>query len=124
MPFAFLIIGVVLVVAGVRDKTSELFSLLKQDFSGKTSYEVWALSILVIGGLGYIKSLQGLSRAFMALVLIVLFVSNGGFFQQFNSEILSPSASSTGATTQQPSTTSVTAGAIQAAITTIGGLIP
>jgi len=103
MPFAFLIIGVVLVVAGVRDKTSELFTLLKQDFSGKTSFEVWALAILVIGGLGYIQKLQGLSRAFMALVLLVLFLSNGGFFQQFNAQIFAPSTGAGNTTTPNSS---------------------
>lgn len=103
MPFAFLIIGIVLVVAGVRNKTPELFTLLKQDFSGKTTYEVWALSILVIGALGYIKTLQGLSRAFMALVLIVLILTHGGFFEQFNSQLLSPLSSDTGTGTTTPS---------------------
>jgi hypothetical protein len=92
MPFLFIILGLVLVVAGVRGtvvtqgNTEGLYPLLLGDLTGSGSFEVWIIAILIIGGLGYIKDFEGLSRAFLALVVLVLFLSNGGFFQKFQQE--------------------------------------
>jgi hypothetical protein len=91
MPFALLIIGAVLLVSGVRNTTggqNGLFALLTSDFTdtGQGSFTHWILAILVIGMIGYIDSLQKLSRMFLVLVIISMVVSNGGFFQKFNQE--------------------------------------
>ena len=83
MPFALAIIGIVLLVAGVRNKQDDLFSLLKGDFTGPNNFIFWMLSILAIGALGYIPKLKPLSTAFLALVIVVLFLRKGtGFFAQ------------------------------------------
>lgn len=95
MPFAFLIVGVVLVAAGVRDKSSDLWQLVRGDFEGDSNYLRWALSILVIGSLGYIEPLKPVSRAFLFLLIVVLFLSNGGFFDKFNQDFFSPSSPDT-----------------------------
>jgi len=87
MPFAFLIIGGVFTVAAVRGNSAQLFSLLRSDLTGKDNYLYWALSILVLGALGYIDDLKPLSRGFLVLVLIVLVLANGGFFQLFNESL-------------------------------------
>ncbi len=81
-----------MVIASVRNTVADdvetkalgLTSLLKQDFQGKNNFAYWVLSILIIGAIGYIKPLQPVSRAFMLLVIIVLFLSNKGVFDQFN----------------------------------------
>lgn len=86
MPFALIITGIVLVVAGVRGTEGDLFTLLKGDLSGPHNFEYWLISILIIGALGYIPDLKTLSRAFLVLVILVLLISNGGFFQNFNQE--------------------------------------
>lgn len=86
MPFAFLIIGAVFVTAGLRGTDSDLFSLIKSDFSnepGKPGFFAWLISILIIGSLGYIEPIKPVSRAFLILLVVVLFLSNGGFFQKF-----------------------------------------
>lgn len=83
MPFVLLIIGVVLVVAGVRNTQSLLFSLLKDDLTGQGSFIPWLVAIAVIGGLGYIKPIRPITTAFLVLLIVVLFLSNGGFFQKF-----------------------------------------
>lgn len=83
MPFVLLIVGVILVVAGVRNTQTLLFSLLKQDFTGQGSFIPWFVVILAIGALGYIKPLKPITTAFLVLIIIVLFLSNGGFFQKF-----------------------------------------
>lgn len=87
MPFAFIIVGVLLLVSAVRNTSSDLFTLVKGDFSGSNSFLHWLVAILIIGALGYIEPIRPLSRAFMALVIIVLFLSNQGFFAKFNQEV-------------------------------------
>lgn len=90
MPFAFIIIGLVCLVSGVRGTNSQLGALVKNDFTGSKNFIYWMLSILIIGALGYIKEIQPLSRAFLVLVIIVLFLSNKGVFAQFNKQISAP----------------------------------
>lgn len=87
MPFVLLIVGVVLVVAGFRGELSNLWALLRGDFTGQGNYIFWALSILVIGSVGYIERLRPIANAFLTLVIIVLFLSNRGFFQKFTSAL-------------------------------------
>jgi hypothetical protein len=86
MAFAFLIIGAVFITAGVRETDGELTDLIKGDFTsknGKPSFIAWLMAILLIGALGYIEPIKPVSRAFLVLVVIVLFLSNGGFFEKF-----------------------------------------
>ena len=88
MAFVFIIVGVVLVIAGVRGTQGQLWAQLQKDFSpaeqqaGQHSFLPWFFAILVIGAIGYIEDLKPFSRAFLALVIIVLFLSNNGFFAQ------------------------------------------
>ena len=88
MSFVFIIIGAIFLIAGVRDKQDELWALLQKDFSpsqqaqGQHSFLPWFFAILVIGALGYVENLKELSRAFLVLVIVVLFLSNNGFFAQ------------------------------------------
>lgn len=96
MPFAFIIVGIVLVVAGVRGTSGQLLTLLKGDLTGKNSYLYWMASILILGALGYDEDIRPLSRAFMTLVIVVLILRNGGFFSLFNQAL---------ATISQPSPT-------------------
>lgn len=93
MPFALVIIGVVLLIAAVRGTTGDsgsqkgLFTLVKGDFSGPNNFIYWFVAILIIGMIGYIPDLKKLSVAFLTLVIVVLFLSRGGFFQQFTSAL-------------------------------------
>jgi uncharacterized membrane protein HdeD (DUF308 family) len=88
MPFALIIVGIILLVSGVRNTHPELYNLVKQDFSGDKSYVRWMLAILIIGAIGYIPEMKPLSRAFLVLVVIGLFISNGGFFDKFQQDLL------------------------------------
>lgn len=83
MPFVLFIAGLLLVITAVRDKSSDLMTLLKNDFVGANSFLPWVISILFIGSLGYIPSIKPITNAFLVLVIIVLFLSNGGFFAKF-----------------------------------------
>jgi|SRR5579859_4558629 len=77
MPFVIIAFGVILVAAGIRGTQGALFTLLKNDLTG---FAPWFVSILVIGALGYVKSIKPITDGFMVLLIVVLFLSNGGFF--------------------------------------------
>ena len=90
MPFALAVIGIVLIIAAVRDKQQELFDLVKGDFQGdgtSRGFITWFFAIAVIGAIGYIEELRPLSRAFLVLVIVVLFLKNGGVFQELEQQI-------------------------------------
>lgn len=92
MPFAFILVGLVCVISGVRNTSPDLLALLNGDLRGKNNYIYWMLSILVVGSLGYIDSIRPFSRAFLVLIVIVLILSNdkqgsSGFFSNFQSAI-------------------------------------
>lgn len=85
MPYALILIGAILLIAGIRNQHVQLWHLVENDFT-EGNFLSWVAAIAVIGGLGYIPKLKPLSIAFMTLLLIVLVISNGGVFaklQQF-----------------------------------------
>jgi hypothetical protein len=91
MPFALLLFGILFVIVGFRDTQSDLLTLVKGDFSGPNNFIYWVLSLFVIGAVGYIPKFKPISDAFLVLVLLVLFLSNQGFFTQFLAQVKSRS---------------------------------
>jgi hypothetical protein len=83
MPFALAIAGILLLVSALRGTSGALFAAIKADFTGSGNYLYWVVAIMIVGSIGYVKKLQPVSDAFLALLLIVLFISNKGFFAQF-----------------------------------------
>lgn len=94
MPFVLIIIGLVLIVSAVQNTVTDnsqsgqkgLTTLVKGDFTGPNNFVYWAVSILVIGALGYFDAFKSLSRVFMALIVVVLFIKGQqgvNFFQSF-----------------------------------------
>jgi hypothetical protein len=92
MPFALTTIGLLLIVTGFQNTYSQMATQLEEDFTGQGNFIYWLISIGVVGALGYNKTLEPFSRAFMGLIIVVLFLSNKGFFSQINSEISSGSS--------------------------------
>lgn len=97
MAFVFLIIGAVILTAGVRGTQDDLWQLVQGDFdpslqqSGQSSFIPWVLAILIIGSVGYVKQLRSIANGFMALIIIAMiikaFKTNPQIFQQFNSSL-------------------------------------
>jgi hypothetical protein len=92
MPFALAVIGIMFLTAGVRGTSDKLLTLLKGDLlDGDFIY--WIISIAVIGSLGYVDELRPLSRAFLALIILVLILAedksstSGGLFDKFQDSI-------------------------------------
>lgn len=89
MPYALILFGAILLVAGVRNTYGQLWTLVKGDFTGENSFLPWIAAVAVVGGLGYIPRLRPLSIAFMTLLLLVLVISNNGVFNQLQQFIKS-----------------------------------
>jgi len=86
MPLLFIFIGVMLIASAINDKTDQLVGLIKGDFTssnGKESFIVWVLALVILGMLGYVKELKPISNGFIVLVLLVMILSNGAFFDKF-----------------------------------------
>ena len=74
-------------VSAVRGTNTDLVALIKGDFTGKGNFLYWVISILIIGAVGYIPDLKPVSRAFLVLVIVVLFLHNRGVFAQFTQAV-------------------------------------
>lgn len=97
MSFVFGFAGVLLITAGVRGQTSNLFALVKSDFTGQPNYFEWMVAIFLTGSIGYIKELSTISRMFMFLVLAGLLYQHRTVLEQLATQ-----------EAQQPSTTQTT----------------
>jgi len=87
MPYALVIVGLLLTVAGARGTQGDLYALLKGDFTGNKSFIWWAVSILLIGSLGYLPKMRPVANSFLVLVFLVLILSNKGVFDNFISAV-------------------------------------
>lgn len=97
MPFALVVIGLVMIVTGAQNTHAALGEQLRKDFTGPNNFIFWIASIGAVGAIGYVESFRNFSRAFMALILIAMILSNRGFFDQFSAALRSgPVASPTG----------------------------
>jgi hypothetical protein len=68
-----LMIGIVLVVAAIRNSQAALFSALATDVP---QFVVWAAALLALGMIGFIPGLKPISRGLLALVIIVIVLNN------------------------------------------------
>ena len=89
MPFALLLIGALLVTAGVRNKLDELGALLAGDFSGEGNFFYWVGGIGALGAVGYYRPLQNVSRLFLFLIIVSMLLSDQGFFAKLQEALQS-----------------------------------
>lgn len=87
MPIFLLIVGVLFITAAVRGTHDLLFKTLKDDFSGPNNFLYWGIALFIIGAVGYYKPAKPLANAFLTLIIIVMFISNKGFFEKFMQQI-------------------------------------
>lgn len=90
MPLFFLLVGILLIVIGLNDRVSDLGSLIKDDFKpsdGSASFAIWIAVIVLLGLLGNVKNLKPVTNAFLLLVILVMVLTNKGFFDKFSSAI-------------------------------------
>lgn len=87
MPFALVIVGLILVVTGARNSYAALGQQLMSDFTGAGNFIYWIVAIGIVGAIGYYSPLKNFSRLFMVLIIIALFLSNQGVFAKFTQSI-------------------------------------
>lgn len=81
MPFALLFVGMILIITGFQNTYSQFGKLVAGDFTGDDNFIYWVISLGAVGSIGYAKDLQGFSRAFMALIILVMiFKKDTGLF--------------------------------------------
>lgn len=130
MPIVFGVIGVLLIVTGVRGtvygSSPSLVSLVEADLTGTPNYLEWMAAIFVVGALGYIPQLRTLSRLFMTIIVIDLFFANRGFFaqltQEFSSQGAAPAPVSVQSAGLSTSQTAAAAGTGLSALSALPGL--
>lgn len=89
MPFALVLVGIMLVVVGARGTYAQFGAQVRQDFTGQKNFTVWILALFTVGAVGYAPQFRTFSRYFMALIIIALILSNKGFFQNLLNAIQS-----------------------------------
>jgi hypothetical protein len=95
MPLTFIVIGLVLLISAANNQAAQLFALVKGDFTTtsavtqqqSTSFLPWVFSIFAVGAFGYVPALKTFSRAFLVLIIVVLFLSKNGFFTKLQQAI-------------------------------------
>lgn len=89
MPFALILIGAIFAITAYNGTGSQLWALVIKDFTGTGSFIWWALSIFIVGAVGYVPQLKAVANAFLLLVVLAIVLSNKGFFSQFQSAVAS-----------------------------------
>lgn len=92
MAFGLIVIGLFLLIISYRGSEEETIELIKGDFAGDSNFAYWAMAIVGVGMLGYIPRLGALSKAFLGLIILVLFLRNDGFFTRFVAAVQSATA--------------------------------
>lgn len=98
MGFVMLIVGLLMIITGARGTYAQFGTQFASEFQstgtfGQPGYhpgfQIWLLAIGIVGAIGYVKELQLISRAFMTLIIISIFLSQKGFFAQFQAALSS-----------------------------------
>ena len=86
MAWAFLIIGLIVLVAAIRGKQTDLWNLIRSDFTGSNNFFYWVLAVILLVALGTFKPIRPITDAFLGLIILVILIGNkdlvGSFTQQ------------------------------------------
>ncbi len=83
MAFVFTIVGLLMIITGVKGTYAQAGSQIAGDFTGSQPFTYWVAAIIAVGALGYIDSLRAVSRMFLTLILVSMVIANRGFFSKF-----------------------------------------
>lgn len=93
MPFALVLVGLLLIVTSIRGTQGTLWNLFYDDMAGSggsKGFVVWLAAIGLIAFAGYYKPLQTPSRLLLGLVVIGIFLSNEGVYKKLSTAFTSP----------------------------------
>ena len=74
MPIIQILVGLMLVDVGFKNNVGSFLTLLKGDVKAFLSF---ALVIIILGSLGFSKTLRPFSNAFLILIFVAFFLHNG-----------------------------------------------
>lgn len=94
MPYAFLFIGLILAMVAYKNTQKELGAQLSKDLTGPNSFFTWIGAILIVGAIGYYAPARNVSRALLFLIIVVLLLSNQGFFPRLIEALRNPQSGS------------------------------
>jgi pheromone shutdown protein TraB len=108
MPFALIVIGLVLLVTGVNNTQAQLFTLVKGEFTGSNNFLYLAASIGIVGAVGYIDKMRSISNVFLGLVIVAIIFSHAGFFSSLVSQLSQTKTATISTATTLPTLTPLT----------------
>jgi hypothetical protein len=107
MAIFLVVIGVLIVSAGLRNTQGQLGNLIVSDFSGEGNFWYFICGIFIAGSLGYYAPFRDSSRLLIGLILLVFVLSNNGLWAQLENALSNPlPANATGTSAVSPSGTS------------------
>lgn len=91
MAWGLIFIGVMFLIASARKKHDELYSLLKDDFTGEGNFFYWVLAIIILVAAGTFRPIRPVTDAFLGLVILVIILApyrdGKDLFAEFRSQI-------------------------------------
>lgn len=92
VPIAAILLGSMLLDLAFRGTEHQFAKQLGQDFGQGSKFLSWVAAIVILGAIGYVPALRTVSTAALTLLIVVLTLANGGFFQQAEALVTSPPA--------------------------------
>lgn len=87
MAFLFTIVGLLMIVTGVKGTYAQFGAQVASDFTGSQPFTYWVAAVLGVGAVGYVDALRTVSRLFLALILVAMVLHNGGFFDKLTAAL-------------------------------------
>lgn len=87
MPFALIIIGIILAIAAYRNTLPELFSIVKDVSQKSNGFGNWVIVAIILGFLASIDSIKKPVNAFIILIMLVLLIRKKGTIDQISKQL-------------------------------------
>ena len=87
MPIFFFLVGLMLLVSGIKGTTKDLVDVVKDDFTGDNNFIFWVAAMAFLVAVGQIKAIRPLTQGFLWLVIIVLIVQSEGLLEKFTRQV-------------------------------------
>lgn len=87
MPFALIVIGIILAIAAYRDTLPELFSIIKDVTADSKGFGYWVIAAIILGFAASIQPIKKPVNAFMILLMVVLLLRKRGTLEQISKQM-------------------------------------
>lgn len=87
MPFALIVIGIILSIAAYRDTLPELFSIIKDVTADSKGFGYWVIAAIILGFAASIQPIKKPVNAFMILLMVVLLLRKRGTLEQISNQL-------------------------------------